>query len=242
MAKRVSDRQFAQSRHRYTDPRTGQRVVGVTTVVGSFDAGDKLGAGAAAAVKLTKAGVDYWAEWNGKKNLGSRVHGYASLWVAGRAAEVLETDEGHMDAFARFCDEYRPEWIETEAEVVSHLGYGGRFDAVAWFPPTDALREELGADTPGAFVLLDFKTGKHYPIELALQLAGYRYADGLIAYDEDGWARDLRRMPHIDRCAGLYLTGDGNYELHWAQADEKAFLAFQQLLYVKLWSTTVEKA
>ena len=77
----VSDLQLAESRHRYKDPRTGQLTVSVTSVVGNLDTGDKLGAGAGAAVKLTKAGVDYRKLWNDKRDLGSRVHGLSLIHI-----------------------------------------------------------------------------------------------------------------------------------------------------------------
>jgi hypothetical protein len=72
MATRVSDERYAESRHSYRDPRSGERVISVTSVVGAFDpTGDKLGAGAGAAVKLTKLGIDYRQEWADKRELGT---------------------------------------------------------------------------------------------------------------------------------------------------------------------------
>jgi hypothetical protein len=227
MAQRVSDQRFAASKHRYTDPRTGERYIGVTSVVGSFDTGDKLGAGAGAAVKLVKQGIDYRAEWNEKKNLGNRVHGYAQLWIEGRSADVLDSDAPQMNAFRQFINDYKPEWIEVERAVVSSLGYGGRFDAIAYFD--------------GCFWLLDFKTGKPYKFELMLQLAAYRYMDGMIVYDEEGWAKDLEPMPVVDKCAGLYLTADG-YQLVEVDADEDALVLFNHLLAVKNGYSRMEKS
>jgi acylphosphatase len=132
VAQKVSDKQFAKSRHRYTDPRTGERVIGVTSIAGAFDDGNKIGAGAGAAVKLERAGIDYRREWQNKKELGSRVHGYAQLWVEGRAADIEEGDAEHMKSFRQFINDKKPEWIEVERAVISSLGYGGRFDAVVF--------------------------------------------------------------------------------------------------------------
>lgn len=228
MAKaRVSDEQFSRSRHRYTDPRTGERLISVTTVVGAFDTtGNKLGAGAGAAVKITKAGGDYNREWAEKRELGSRVHHYASLWVQGRAAEVLTEDEAYMDAFASFCRVEKPEWLETERAVVSAQGYGGLFDGVC------AMRD--------SFWLLDFKTGKHYHRELVLQLSGYAFADGMIGYDGEGWAKALEPMPAIEHCGGLYLAGNGTYELiECPEVNGDSFTAFLGILRAKEWSKGV---
>jgi hypothetical protein len=227
-AKLVSDKQFSESRHRYRDPRSGERVISVTSIVGAFDAsGDKLGAGAGAAVKLTREGKNYRQVWGDKAKLGTRVHSYASLWIAGQSADVLETDEGHADAFSLFCDEHSPEWLETERAVVSSLGYGGKFDAVV--------------SMDDRWALVDFKTGRPWTVELALQLAGYRYADGMIVYDAEGQAVDVEPMPHIDACAGLYLHEDGTYDLVWSDVDETTFEMFKHLLALKQWASTVGK-
>ncbi len=222
VAGRVSDRQFAESKHRYTDPRTGERLISVTSVVGAFDSGDKLGAGAGAAVKLTKAGVDYRQLWNAKRDLGTRVHGYAALWADGKSADVLDTDAPYLDAFAAFCRAKHPEWIESERAVVSSLGYGGRFDLIGYWD--------------GLYWLIDLKCGKPYRAELTLQLAGYRFADGMIIYDETGKATKLDPMPHIDRAAGLYLDEEGKATLVECNADADAFEAFKGLLTVKKWA------
>ena len=221
-SKKVSDLQYAESKHQYTDPRDKERKVSVTTVVGMLDTGDKLGAGAGAAVKLTKEGLNYREVWKGKAELGSRVHGYAQLWMEGRSAEVPGDEWGYMDAFGKFCADYTPEWLEVERAVVSAAGYGGRFDMIG----------ELHGE---GFCLCDIKTGKAYKPELTLQLAAYRYADGMVVYDEDGMAVSLEPMPHIDLCAGLYLHEDGSYDFVPVPADEVAFRAFERLLQVKHW-------
>ena len=227
-AKRVSDQQFASSKHRYTSPITGERLISVTSVVSALDTGDKLGAGAGAAVKITKAGGDYRADWAAKRELGTRVHAYAQRWSEGKSADVLPEDEGHMDAFASFCRDKKPEWLEVERHVISSLGYGGQFDSIAWWDD--------------CFNLSDTKTGKPYKTELTLQLAGYRNAEGMIVYDDKGMAVAVEPMPHIDRCVGLYLSGDGTYDIVECDVDEAAFDAFKNLLSVKRWASTVGKA
>jgi hypothetical protein len=226
---RVSDLQLAESKHQYTDPRTGQRVVSVTSIVGAFDSGDKLGAGAGAAVKLTKEGYDYRQVWREKAETGSRVHNYAQLWVEGRQADVPDEEGAYMDAFAGFCNDYHPQWIEVERAVVHSMGYGGRFDMIgeieSWTSPSSSES-----------ALIDIKTGKTYADQLTLQLAGYRFADGMIEYDTEGMAVGLEPMPHIDVCAGLYLHNDGTYDLKYVQADDEAFACFASLLRIKGWA------
>jgi hypothetical protein len=240
MAKRVSDQQFAESRHRYRDPRSGERVISVTSVVGAFDpSGNKLGAGAGAAVKIALAGGDYRKEWSDKASTGTRVHGYVGKWAEGKTADVLEKDDQFVDAFQDFCRVKKPEWMFTERSVVSSHGYGGKFDLVGWFDD--------------AFWLLDAKSGKEYKTELLLQLAGYARADGLLLYDEEGWAKDIDPMPHIDRWGGLYLAGDGSWKLSEVdlpgedesktiqQVQDEAFAAFLHVLEAKKWAASRPK-
>ncbi len=223
---RVSDRQIASTRHIYRDPRTGERVISVTSVLNAFDpTGDKLGAGAGAAVKLTKAGIDYRREWNAKKDLGTRIHAHIGEWVLGEPVEVTEEDEPYLDCFSGFCRAKRPAWIETERAVIGDQ-VGGRFDLVG--------------EIEGDFWLLDTKTGKIYEIELELQLAGYASMHGMIVYDEAGAAASLEPMPHITRWAGLYLRpGEDAILLEVAKTPEEkalAVAAFRKLLDLKLWA------
>jgi hypothetical protein len=257
----LSDRAFAESRHQYTHPRLldpkGRplRVTSVSAVVGAFDSGDKLGAGAGAAAKLIHSGQDYRKVWDDKRDVGSRIHGFAKLWIEGRSAEVPEEDMGHMTAFANWCNVVRPEWMHTERAGVGSvpclggpcavcndtgvLAFGGRLDAIGFW-------EDL-------FWLPDFKTGKFYRPELTIQLAGYANFEGFIIYDDDGMAVDLEPMPHIDRWCGLYISPNG-VEAHvcpdpnkvsadWTaeQMKAEAFETFKALLYVKEWAKQMNR-
>lgn len=247
---KVSDKQFASSKHQYTDPRTKERYTGVTTVVHCYDDGDKLGAGAQAAVNLHKKGLYFRTEWNRKAQIGTNVHNYAELWIDGKAAEVSAEEEPYMEALRAFFEDYQPLcWLEVERPVVGRVpiycpehpihghhaecptcwaGYGGRFDAIVELPGI-------------GFVLIDFKTGKFYRPELTLQLAAYRFADGMIVYDDEGWASHLEEMPHIDSCAGLYLHDDKTYNFEPVPADGLAFANFTNLLSVKTWAKRINK-
>lgn len=218
----LSDKALADTKHRYRDPRTGEVVTSVTRIVGSFDDGDKIGAGAGAAVKLTKAGLNYRQVWNDKRDLGSRIHEHCAAWAMGMAVDVLPSDEPYMNAVTAFCRAKKPEWVAVERSVVSSLGYGGRFDAVCFLD--------------GISYLLDFKTGRAWPLELSMQLAAYRFADGMVRYDASGNASGLDPMPFIERCAGLYLGEDGVAQLVEVDADQGAFEAFKHLLAVRQWA------
>lgn len=228
----LTDRDRAERLHRYRDPRTGLQLVSVSRVAKSYDDGDRLGAGAAAAAKLVRAGVDYRKKWTEAAERGRRVHGYAEDWAAGRTTDVRDDDAPYLEAFEGFVRDKRPQWLEAERSVVSAVGYGGRFDLVGLFDDS--------------FWLLDLKTGKQYPTELALQLAGYACADGMVVWDEAGNAAGLEPMPHIERWAGLYLSEEGRWTLlevpsapagtDRPTAQRAAFQCFCSLLSVRLWA------
>lgn len=230
-APKLTDKEMAEHRHRYRHPVTGQLLRSVTSICHSFNDGDLLGAGAAAAIKI---GPSYRTEWNEKRDLGTRIHANISKWALGKTTEVLDSDAPRLDAFAGFCKAKRPEWIATELPVASSLGFGGRLDLVC----------EIEGDS----WILDGKSGKIYLRELALQLAGYANAEGVIQYDAEGKATSLAPMPHIDRWGGLYLGEDGVATLvevpavmlgeDRRDAQRKAFEAFVALLCVREWADT----
>lgn len=213
---KVSDLRFASSKHRYTDPRLGIRQpFSVSQIAGSFDDGDKAGRMAGAAVKIALSGGNYRAQWNAKAQTGVRLHLHAKNWAEGRSIEVLPEDVPRVNALAAFYKAKKPEWLYAETDVVGRIripcllhpdepddacptcwgGWGGRFDLIGYFD--------------GLYWLIDIKTGKPYPKELTLQLAGYAAADGIIRYDTQGNAVSIETMPHIDRWAGLYLSDEG---------------------------------
>jgi hypothetical protein len=253
--KRLTDRQFAESTHRYTDPRTGERVTSVTSVVGTFDSGDKLAAGAGAAIKLERAGLDYRQEWDKKRDTGTRVHEYLDLWLNGKMADVRADDDLHMDSFVAWCKTTQPEWLMTEragvgsvecpagpcgvCKGIGRLGFGGRFDGIGLWDDT--------------YYLGDFKSGRAYRPELTIQLAGYANFDGLIVYDEEGKAVDLEPLPHIDRWCGIYVRAEGvevfecpdpakeadDWTIEQMQAE--AFQVFTSLLFTKEWAKQIAR-
>ena len=215
----TTDKELADRSHKYKDPRSGQVLMSVTTVVNTLDSGDKLGAGAGAAANLTKQGLNHREVWKAKADTGTRIHAHASDWALGKWVDVLEQDEAYLDAFSAFINANKPKWIETERAVVHSAGFGGRFDLIG----------EIG----GVPTLLDVKTGKPYPLELSLQLSGYRFAEAMIVYNKAGVAVGVEPMPYIERCGGLYLSDDGTATFVEVKADEEAFAAFLHLLEVR---------
>lgn len=205
-------------RHRYRLP-DGTLAVNVTAVAGLLDDG-KSAAMAGAAAKLTRQGLTYRAEWNAKRDAGTRAHAVCEAWLKGEAAFVADEDAGFVDALEKFWIEKQPEMIECEAIVLSQHGYGGRFDMIT----------KLG---DGRTLLIDLKSGKRHPVEHTLQLAAYRYADGIAVYDDDGSLAHLRAMPTVEGCACVYVSADGTYELVEYPAGDVWFGHFLSLLSVR---------
>lgn len=168
--------------------------------------------------------------WDAKRDRGTVVHDLALAWANGQEVDVPEDCDPYMDALERFWDENQPEWVTCERAVVHDvegLEYGGRFDWIA----------RMGAgEMAGAVVLGDYKTGGRYPIEVTLQLAGYRYATGLAVVDAEGLLTGVEPLPEIDACCSLYLHDDGTYELLELPVDEGTHEVFLQLRRVWAWN------
>lgn len=223
MATTLTDLERAE-RHKYRLPN-GEIAVNVTAISGYIDDG-KSGAMAGAAVKITKAGGDYRAEWRAKADRGTRIHTHTEDWLHGRPTEVLDEDQGSIDAVEAFWLDHQPKKIEVESIVLSDKGYGGRFDCVV--------------EVDGENGLVDVKTGRPYPTANLWQLSAYKYADGIAVYDDDGTLTGLRPLPRIDWCACLYIHDDGTYELTKYPVDDTSFAMFCKLLDVYKWTRTPE--
>ena len=79
--------------------------------------------------------------------------------------------------------------------------YGGRIDGIAEFD--------------GGRYLLDWKTGAHYPYEVALQMAAYLEAR-IAEYDEEGNLVDIGAAPlaeSVDGARVIYLCDDGTFNV-----------------------------
>ena len=219
MTKGDTDLQLA-AKHKYKLPN-GEVAVNVTAISGLLDDG-KSGAFAGAAVKLTKAGKNYRAEWSAKANRGTRVHGHLESFLRGEDIDQQDDEKGFVDALEAFIVDKQPTVIAQEQIVLSNRGYGGRFDLLA----------EVGGEP----ALIDLKTGSAYPKEASLQMAAYRYADGIATYDKDGNLATLDPIPEVAWCACLYVREDGTYDLVKYPANEEAFGIFCSLLEAYKWT------
>lgn len=159
-------------------------------------------------------------------DLGSKVHDLAEQLSRGEEVDVPEPVAGHVESWLRFLDEWAPTNAILERVVFSRQHkYMGKFDLIADFDALpDALAEQIGRTSGRA--LLDIKTNAKgsYP-DTGLQLAAYRYADGMLS--EDGETEEA--LPEVDWCGVIWVRSDG-YDVYPYRADE---FVFRQFLYVK---------
>lgn len=215
--------------HYYKDA-AGSRVPGVTTIIGdgipkpalinwaanataeaAIDQWDQLAAlGPAARLKRLQ-GARYEAKDTAARR-GTEVHTAAEKLLAGETVQVPEDIAGHVEAYARFLDEFHVEPVHVEFSCISYKwGYAGTADLCAW-----VVLPERGR----TLLLMDLKTTRSGIFgETALQLAGYRYADVWVV---DGEEREPDKVAH---CAGIHVRGDG-YDLVPVEAGDVEFKDF----------------
>lgn len=178
---------------------------------------EKLGDGIPR-VGLTKvlSSVQY-AERDAAANRGTEVHTLAERLARGEEVDVPEPLEGHVNAYLKFLDEWRPTNALLEGVVVNRRWkYMGKFDMIADFPV-------LGRG------LVDLKTSRSGPFaEVALQLAGYRFAESMI----DGETEIP--MPQVDWCGVVWVRADG-YDVYRFEADEAVHRVFLYAMQVGQW-------
>ena len=234
--------------HHYIDA-TGTRVPGVTTILG--DGLPKAALINWAAGATADAAVNLWDELaalppaarlkrlNGARyedkdraaNRGTEVHGMAEHLIAGEQVQAPDDIAGHVEACARFLDEFDFQPEHVEFSIASYrYGYAGTGDFIA------SILLPSGAKVPEEWqrfrgqrirILGDWKTNRSGIFgETALQLAAYRYADVLLP------ARGPEvPMPAVDACAAIWVRGDG-YELKPVTAgpdQHRTFLYAQQI-------------
>jgi hypothetical protein len=217
--------------HTYT--LDGHKVPGVTTVLGALakpaltdwaarlaaeyavDEWDRLG-GMPPTQRLTEIRGAHRRRSESAMSRGRRIHRFGELIASGRPVEVPDELDGPVTAYARFLDEWDITATHTEMPVAhTRYRYGGTLDAIVTAP-------RLGT------VLLDIKTGGVFP-EVALQLAGYRYAD---ICNPDG---TTAAMPELDGCYVAHVMNDA-VELIPVLADEITHRTFLYLLSVYRWT------
>jgi hypothetical protein len=141
-------------------------------------------------------------EWKAKADRGTRVHDIAERWTRGEEVEVEKGDEGFVDALENFHKTQRPNFLLAECVVANpQLKYGGRFDAIV----------ELDGDEFGTY-LIDYKTGGHYPLPVAMQSVAYMNAK-LVDWEMDGTLGSFSNLPKLDGARIVYLSQDGSFSV-----------------------------
>jgi hypothetical protein len=153
-------------------------------------------------------------------DLGSSVHLLADLVGADESHptgfEVGSDTFPYIEAYRGFLDRYGASNIVSSEHMVWSLnGYAGTYDLLMMLPHLWACRKEgecsIAPDTL-ELCLLDIKTSGKGPYpEWALQLAGYRWADGIMIPG----VPDLYPMPQIQRTGVLHLRPDLYPDTGW---------------------------
>lgn len=143
---------------------------------------------------------------------GTKLHALATGLIAGDEVPVPDESASLVETYLRFLDEWDPAPVAVEAPVVSYRhGYAGTLDLIADVPV-------YGRG------LMDIKTSRSGVYgDVALQLAGYRYADTY--QDNDGTEHG---MPAVDFTAVVWVREDG-YDVIPVDAGPEQHRAF---LYV----------
>lgn len=240
--------------HHYVDA-TGARVPGVTTILSdglpkaalinwaasataeaAVNDWDRL-AGLKPAARLRELNGARYAEKDKAAKRGTEVHALAEKLIAGERVQVPDEIAGHVEACARFLDEFdfKVEHVEFSVASVKH-GYAGTGDWIAslFLPATAQVPDDWRPFRGSRIRLLgDFKTNRSGIFgETSLQLAAYRFAEVLLP---DGAAAEP--MPQVDACCAVHLRGDG-YSLIPVTAGPDQFRTFLYAQQVAQWTKT----
>lgn len=151
--------------------------------------------------------------------LGSSVHLLADLVGASEADStgfgVGSDTFPYLEAYRHFLARYgRDSIVSSEHMVWSLNGYAGTYDLMMRLSHLVGCRYEPCLHDAGApeLWLIDIKTSGKGPYpEWALQLAGYRWADGIMVPGTPG----LYPMPQIQRTGVLHLRPDLYPDTGW---------------------------
>lgn len=232
--------------HWYTDTETGERVPGVTTILG--DGLPKKNLIKWAATATAEYALDHWDELSElapsarlKKLQGGRyesrdeaatrgtqVHKMGERLIDGEAVTVPDALRPYVDAYVRFLDEFQLRARHVEALVYSESHrYVGTFDIFGDILLPDMPEyEHLPRDEDG-FVcdaLIDVKTNRSGIFgETALQLAGYRFAEFMQPDPKD--PETAFPMPEVAWTGALWIR-PGDYDLIPVTAGSDEHMAF----------------
>lgn len=146
---------------------------------------------------------------------GTEVHALGEKLIRGEEVEVPEHLAGHVEAYVKFLDEWKPEPILVEAPVGHRRWrYAGTLDMVVRLPD-------------GRTVLADIKTTASgiWP-ETAYQLAAYRHAE--VYLDDSGVEQP---MVPVDAGYAIWVRADG-YDVIPVECGERVFKDFLHIAWV----------
>jgi hypothetical protein len=183
---------------------------------------------AAAAPEYTRTAADF----------GTLVHAACELWgtsgtrptgaEVGEIAESMRSSQGafatekdpsalitradvRLDGYARFLEDYQPEFVEVEQTVVNHtVGYAGTTDAIVRIGNT--------------LLSGDIKTSKKVRGDYALQGVAVCRAEHLL--DDDGTERE---MPELTGAFIIHLPEAGGYQAVPLRTGDAEFEVFRSL-------------
>ena len=143
---------------------------------------------------------------------GTEAHKAIERHILGEPiGDLGELAQASFENFLEFEKQLEPRWEASELTVFNPTAkYAGTLDFIAEIP---ALGEGL--------TLGDIKTGKGVYLEVALQLAAYRFAE----FATTAHNNEKVDMPKTERAVVLHLRPD-SWELVPVQADTEAFQMF----------------
>lgn len=125
--------------------------------------------------------------------------------------DLISRAEVRLDGYARFLDDFQPEFLEVEQTVVNHtVGYAGTTDAIV----------RIGNTVLSA----DIKTSKKVRGDYALQGVAVCRAELLL--DDDGTTRE---MPDLTGAFVIHLPEAGGYRAVPLRTGDAEFEVFRSL-------------
>jgi len=234
--------------HSYVDDDAGgERIAGVTSLVGdglpkpalmnwhaeataayAIDNWDTL-AKLSPSARMQKLKGGRYESRDAAAKKGKQIHTLAERLQAGQKVTVPDELVGHVEACVAFLNDFdlRSEYIEAVVYSETHR-HAGRLDLIGEvllpdMPEYDHIPRGEDGYSRGLF---DWKSGRTGIFgDVALQLAPYRFSEFMIL--PDGTVID---MPEVDFVAGIWLRGDGGYELRPLVCEYEQYRDF---LYVK---------
>lgn len=223
----MSRLQFQDRGHRYS--LDGEWLPGVTTIVRAALANEAFQYSAAkqaaqwAALNpdqlerlgheaFTKMATEaYKRNMVEKGNLGTQLHMHAQQLVETGTTDAPPEQVPYVEAAADFLDTHQAQPVASECPIFHDTFlYAGRLDLLASLS---------GVGDDRGIWLLDFKTGAGVYPDVALQLAGYRFATHLVVNDED------RPMVPVSHAGVVWVRPEG-WQLIPVRADRDIWTTF----------------